>query len=157
MSTESGKALKDLASSIKTMTKPSPVNPHIVNSKTAAKALRFLIKTSSSEDFVLFEVMPTAMVAVQLMEVISCVEKIAESVHELASLARFKDANDQGQKPQDDSMEGPHHIISINGSSSCVLPSIEEDGTVLHGTNTDIIKGSKSKTNVRQMRQFLSF
>ena len=170
MSTESGKALKELASAIKSMIKPSSVNTHIVNSKTAAKALKFLLKTSSCEDFVLLEVMPTAMVAAQLVEVITCVEKIAESVHELASLAHFKDAKPE-QKPalgqpqqlqqtmqQFSGIEGPHHIITINGSSA-VLPevSIQECGTVVHVTNTDNIKGSKAKTNVREMRQYLSF
>lgn len=158
MSIESGKALKDLATAIKTMTKPSPVNPHIVKAKTAAQALKLLLKTSSCEDFILFEVMPTAMVAVQLVEVITCLEKIVESVHELAALARFKDAAvNPDQKPSSE-QEGPHHIIKINGLSSAVLPvvSIEASGNVVHVSNTNI-KVPKSKTNVRQMRPFLSF
>ena len=134
MSRESGKALKDLASTIKSMTKPTPinVNPHIVNSNTTAKALELLLKTSCSENFALWEVMLTAIVAVQLVEVITCVEKIAESVHELASLARFKDADPGEEEPADGQ---PHHIITINGSSA-VLP--EECGTVIHVTNANI-------------------
>lgn len=122
MSTELGKALKDLAFAIKSMTKPSPVNPHIVDSKTAAKALKLLLETGCSENFVLWEVLPTATVAVQLVEVISCVEKIAESVHELASLARFKEPT-----PEPESEQGPQ-----------LQQTMEECEIVVHVTSADI-------------------
>ncbi|MBA0666627.1 hypothetical protein Goklo_003016 [Gossypium klotzschianum] len=46
MSLESGKALKELALSIKTMVKPFPADIHIQNSKSAAKSLNSLLKSS---------------------------------------------------------------------------------------------------------------
>ncbi|XP_008450296.2 aluminum-activated malate transporter 2-like [Cucumis melo] len=91
MSTESGKALKDLASSIRTMTLPRLPNPHIEKSKAAAKDLKAALKIrpcNSSID--LLEIVPMATVASLLIDSISCIEKIAESVGELASLANFK-------------------------------------------------------------------
>ncbi|KAL6341994.1 hypothetical protein AAG906_038240 [Vitis piasezkii] len=170
MSTESGKALKELASAIKSMTKPCSVDPHIVNSKIAAESLKSLLETHFCEDVDLLELMPTAVVGSLLVEVITYVEEIAESVHELSSLAHFKDAKPEPEpepepkptieQPQQlqqtiqkfSGMDGPHHIITINGSLS-----IKASGTVVNVTRTDVIKGSKTKSNERQMRHVVSF
>lgn len=162
MSGESGKALKELASAIKNMTKPSSVDLHIANSKNAVKAFKLLLKPCSGGDVGLLEAMPTAIVAAQLAEVINCVEKIAEAVQQLALLARFKDADPEqrlelGQQQFSD-IEGPQHVITINGSPA-VFPeaSLKKCATVVYVTDTDHVKGSKAKTNVREMRQYLSF
>ena len=172
MSTESGKALKELASAIKSMTKPCSVDPHIVNSKIAAESLKSLLETHFCEDVDLLELMPTAVVGSLLVEVITYVEEIAESVHELSSLAHFKDAKPEPEpepeaepkptleQPQQlqqtiqkfSRMDGPHHIITISGSLS-----IKASGTVVNVTSTDVIKGSKTKSNERQMRHVFSF
>lgn len=91
MSIESGKALKDLASAIRTMTRPTFPNPHIEKSKAAAKNLKAALKIGPCDDGIdLLEIVPTATVASLLIDSISCIEKIAESVGELASLAHFK-------------------------------------------------------------------
>ena len=90
MSLESGKALKDLALAIKTMTEPCPVDPHIKNSKTASKRFQSLLELDLWEDLNLLEVIPVATVASLLSDIVVCTEKIAELVHELATLAHFE-------------------------------------------------------------------
>ncbi|KAA8549961.1 hypothetical protein F0562_001631 [Nyssa sinensis] len=90
MSLECGKALKELALAIKTMTLPSSAETHVANSKTAAKNLKSMLKSGLWEDTDLLEVMPVATVVSTLIDVVLCVEKIAESALELASLAHFK-------------------------------------------------------------------
>ena len=67
MSMESRKALKELAYAIKSMTKPCSIDPHIVNSKAAAKTLKSLLETHSCEDVDLLELMSTAVVGLCLM------------------------------------------------------------------------------------------
>ncbi|KAK9280301.1 hypothetical protein L1049_013989 [Liquidambar formosana] len=126
MSTECGKALKELASSIKTMTRPSSAETHIANSKTAAKNLKSLLKTGMWEDIDLLEVIPAATIASLLVDVVTCTEKIAESVDELASLAHFKSMDpiispEQPKLHQEttqpsSSIDKLHHVITIDGS-----------------------------------------
>ncbi|XP_059430262.1 aluminum-activated malate transporter 8-like [Corylus avellana] len=89
--TESGKALKELASELKKMTQPTLVNRHITNSKIAAENLKSLLNTTClCENDSLQEIIPTAAIALILMEIVPCIEKISEAFHELASLARFE-------------------------------------------------------------------
>ncbi|KDP36114.1 hypothetical protein JCGZ_08758 [Jatropha curcas] len=90
MSEESSKALRSLASSIKTMTNPSPASIHVENSKAAINELKVILKASSLEQADLFAIVPAATVASTLVEVVKCVDKLAESVEELANLAHFK-------------------------------------------------------------------
>lgn len=87
---ESGKALKELAAALKKMTRASSANPHIEYSKAAAERLKLLLKRGIWDDVNLLETIPSAAVASLLLEVVACVEKIAEAVHELASVAHFK-------------------------------------------------------------------
>ncbi|GAB2234884.1 hypothetical protein Droror1_Dr00004154 [Drosera rotundifolia] len=97
ISHETAKALKNLASSLKTMTKPSPfVKSHIENAKTAANDLKYMFKTSLWQDTNLADVIPPAAIASLLMEVVACTEKISEAVQELASLAGFENADEVG-------------------------------------------------------------
>ncbi|KAA8544344.1 hypothetical protein F0562_022388 [Nyssa sinensis] len=90
MSSECGKALKELALAIKTMTLPSLADPHIANSKIASKNLKALLKTQLWEDNDLLEMIPAATVASLLIDVVASTDKIAEAVHKLAFLAHFK-------------------------------------------------------------------
>ncbi|XP_057953201.1 aluminum-activated malate transporter 2-like [Malania oleifera] len=120
MSSESGKVLKELASAIKTMTQPSCTNPHIANSRTAAKTLKSSLKTSLYvwEDTNILELIPMATVASLLIDIVSCTEKISEAVHELASHAHFKTADPPTET--NSGMDGIHHVIKIDGSSTCI-------------------------------------
>jgi hypothetical protein len=73
------------------MTQPTSVNPHIANSKIAAEKLKSLLNTTClCENDSLQEIIPTAAVALILMDIVPCVEKISEAFHELASTAHFK-------------------------------------------------------------------
>ncbi|OMO82565.1 Aluminum-activated malate transporter [Corchorus capsularis] len=90
MSSECGKALKALSTSIKTMKDPSPANSHIENSKAAMKDLKFALKAASLEDSDDFlAIVPAATVASILVEIVNCVEKISEAVNELSLQAHF--------------------------------------------------------------------
>ncbi|KAL5575009.1 hypothetical protein UlMin_016708 [Ulmus minor] len=90
ISLETGKALKELASSMKKMTKSPSADVHVKSSKLAAKSLRSLLKSNLWENIDLLEAIPSVTVASILLDIVNCTEKIAESVHELASLANFK-------------------------------------------------------------------
>nr|POE67255.1 aluminum-activated malate transporter 2 [Quercus suber] len=87
---ESGKALRELASAVKKMNQPTSVNAHIENSKTAIENLKFMLDTYHLEDANLQEIIPSAEVALTLIDVVPCIVKIADAVQELASLAHFK-------------------------------------------------------------------
>ncbi|CAI9760884.1 unnamed protein product [Fraxinus pennsylvanica] len=144
ISLESGKALKDLAAAIKNMVHPCDAETHVKNSKAAANELKSIIESSSSlatED--LQEIMPTLVVSSVLIDIIKCVEKISESIHELSKKALFKKANStvtpekQQQKqllhfgivkPINDT-DCDHVVIEINGTS--------EDNSSARPTNKD--------------------
>ncbi|CAI9781389.1 unnamed protein product [Fraxinus pennsylvanica] len=128
MSSESGKALKELALAIKTMTMPSSPNPHVTNLQMASRNLKSFLKSDFCEDVNFLKIMPVAAVSSLLIETVNCVENIADAVNELASLANFKGSNSNGagqnssktqcrifeQPPED---ETPH-VISINEPTS---------------------------------------
>ncbi|XP_024028586.1 aluminum-activated malate transporter 2 [Morus notabilis] len=93
---ESGKLLKELAG---TMRKPINQYSSISSTcfsrsdllKTAAESLKTLLKGQSWwEQAVVFDVIPAAAVALQLIEVVTCAEKIAKAVHELTSTGTFE-------------------------------------------------------------------
>ncbi|XVF47000.1 hypothetical protein PTKIN_Ptkin03bG0074000 [Pterospermum kingtungense] len=120
---ESGKAMKELATAIRTMTRPSSDCPHIAKARNAANSLKSLLKSGLSEDIDLLEILAVASVASLLLDVLSCTEKISESIHELASLAHFKslepdgkpNINQQGQRqPSSNAIDvTPHHVITV--------------------------------------------
>ncbi|XP_050291010.1 aluminum-activated malate transporter 7-like [Quercus robur] len=55
---ESGKALRELASAVKKMNQPTSVNAHIENTKTAIENLKFMLDTYHLEDANLQEIIP---------------------------------------------------------------------------------------------------
>lgn len=87
MSTESSKTLTELAMAIRTMTTPSPTNPHI----DAAIAATIKLKVATSEEGIAVPlVIESAMIATILADIVRYVHQIAISVQELARLADFK-------------------------------------------------------------------
>ncbi|KAM7522607.1 hypothetical protein LguiA_012509 [Lonicera macranthoides] len=90
ISVESGKAMKELALAIKTTTRRPSANSHVENLKIESKNLKSLLNSGIWEETDLLKMMPVATVASLLLDIAICVEDIAESVHELASLAHFK-------------------------------------------------------------------
>ncbi|PRQ32618.1 putative aluminum-activated malate transporter [Rosa chinensis] len=132
--TESGKALKELAAALKKMTRSSSADSHIACSKAAVESLKLLsLKRGIWKDADLLETIPSAAVASLLIEVVACVEKIAEAVHELASVAHFK--TEQPQLLQEPALSEEYHVaITIdrnsteglpkNGSSDCITTNV---------------------------------
>lgn len=144
MSLESGKALKELAASMRAMTSPSSATPHITKSKLAANSLKSLLNTNTaalmcqdtSSD--LLDLIPAATVASLLVDVVYCTEKIDKSIHELASLAKFKSVKQkEDEKPKLQRQEamvqprllsfGPHHVVTIRQTSLCRQKSNEDE------------------------------
>ncbi|KAK6126503.1 hypothetical protein DH2020_039737 [Rehmannia glutinosa] len=96
MSTESGKALKELSLAIKKMTCPSSSSSssssssaHTQNYRAATDDLKNILQNSSSKAD-LQEIMPLLVIASVLIDITSFVDKIALSVHELSQKACFK-------------------------------------------------------------------
>jgi len=125
MSIETGKALKQLSISIHKMIPPTSAETHIATSMIYATNLRSMIKTKLWEDTNLFEVVPVVTVASLLLDVVSSTEKLAESIQELSTLAKFKNkeskvaADDKKDVPQTCSdSSGPQHVIIINQPST---------------------------------------
>ncbi|XP_027343355.1 aluminum-activated malate transporter 2-like [Abrus precatorius] len=131
MSTETGKALKELAVAMHKMVPPSAADPHIAKSKIAATNLRSIIKTGLWEDTNLFEVIPVLTVASLLVDVVSYTEKLEESIQELSTLAKFKNKDDKEDPKRPHQEEAPkpcccdniglHHVITINQPSAVNL------------------------------------
>ncbi|KAL8483478.1 hypothetical protein ACS0TY_026241 [Phlomoides rotata] len=87
MSSECGKALKELGWAVEKMTRPAGL--HEPSLKIASKNLHSLLKSGFCT-ISLSEVIPVAAVASLLNDTVLCVEEIADAIHELSSLARFK-------------------------------------------------------------------
>lgn len=122
MSSESSHALKNLALAIRTMTSSSVAETHIVIAKTAADNLKILLKTNPWQQTDILEIIPVATVASLLIEVVSCTAKIAESVQELASLAKFKSPDDEDASKSD--VQNTERVLrspSIEGSHGLVI------------------------------------
>ena len=131
MSEETGKALKEIAVSIQKMIPPSAAYPHIAQSKIAAMNLKSMLKSGLWEGTNLFEAIPVVTVASLLVDVVSCTERLAESIQELSTLAKFKNMNSivsaehpncphQEEDPQPCYQwnSGPHDVITINQTSN---------------------------------------
>ncbi|KAK3025187.1 hypothetical protein RJ639_044357 [Escallonia herrerae] len=130
MSLESGKALKELALAVKTMTRPSSVDSHVANLKISTKNLRCLLKSGLGNDTDLLKVIPVTTVASLLIDVAMSVEEITASVKELASLAHFK------QKAKDTSLtlEKRHGVIKslskVNAADVVITVDSENGSSV---------------------------
>lgn len=137
MSSESGKALKELAWALKTMTKPcSAASCHITKSRAAANNLKSLLKTNAallgSEGIHLLDIVPAVTVASLLSDVVSYAEQIENSIQELSSFShvQFKSAEPtKALQPCNSSASStndnvPHLVITIPK-----LPSQQEIGS----------------------------
>ncbi|XP_012828642.1 PREDICTED: aluminum-activated malate transporter 8-like, partial [Erythranthe guttata] len=92
LSTESGEALRELATALKNKTFPSAAaETHIKNSKSAAEELKRVLENSSllPTKLDLQEIMPLLVTSSVLIDVVACVERIAVSVNELSEKAGF--------------------------------------------------------------------
>ncbi|KAL0703613.1 hypothetical protein Bca4012_070038 [Brassica carinata] len=90
MSSESGKSLKEMSISLKKMTKSSSADIHVLNSQSACKTLSTLLKSGILNDVEPLQLISLTTTVSLLIDIVNLTEKISESVHELASAARFK-------------------------------------------------------------------
>ncbi|XP_020215358.1 aluminum-activated malate transporter 2 [Cajanus cajan] len=105
MSLESSKALKELGSSIRTMTRPSSSDTHVASAKAAMKSLKSLLKSNSWKETNLLSLIPVVTVASLLIDIVEFTEKIADLVNDLATLTQFGTENtNQAPKPP----QSPH-------------------------------------------------
>ncbi|XAR69829.1 hypothetical protein NMG60_11001554 [Bertholletia excelsa] len=122
MSSDSGRALKELASAFRTMTIPSSVHLHIETSKAAAAQLEIAMEAASRESCSnLLEIVPAIMVFSTLTSIIECIEKIAESINELSRMAHFKrvdpDEPDLNCRVSSEPVgDGDHVVIPVDAS-----------------------------------------
>ncbi|EXC36055.1 Aluminum-activated malate transporter 2 [Morus notabilis] len=127
ISSECGKALKELASTMKKMIRSSALaQPHITKSKDTLENLKTMLKSGQIwKDSDILEITPAAAVASLLMEVVSWTEKVAEAVCELESLAHFKSPKPRvtpEDLPQEIIIGAPDdHVITIDGPSDRCL------------------------------------
>ncbi|XVE75863.1 hypothetical protein DITRI_Ditri12bG0125700 [Diplodiscus trichospermus] len=140
MSAECGKALKALATAVKTMTDPYSANSHVENSKAAMKDLEFALKATSIDNADFLEIVPAATVASILVEIIKCVEKISEAVHELSHQAHFNKTVESTASPEKPQQQLLHRGI--------IQPVSDADGNdnvviVIHEMSTDSPENEK--------------
>ncbi|KAG5556448.1 hypothetical protein RHGRI_006896 [Rhododendron griersonianum] len=132
MSLESGKALKELALAIKTFAPPSSVDVYIESSKRAMDELKTVLEAVSRKGDDLLGMIPSLNVSSILTDIVKCVEKIDESIHELSRQAQFKNAVVGTVSPAKPRLlhrgivkltnghdgDGNHVIVSVHGTSS---------------------------------------
>ncbi|KAI7751552.1 hypothetical protein M8C21_030986, partial [Ambrosia artemisiifolia] len=95
MSSEVGKALKELGNSMKLMVHPSTSYVHIENCKKAGDELNINLKMSMvAEREDILESIPVIAATSILVDIIKCVEKISEAIEELSKQAHFKKPKD---------------------------------------------------------------
>ncbi|GKV31937.1 hypothetical protein SLEP1_g40590 [Rubroshorea leprosula] len=138
MSTESGMVLRALATAIKAMTEPSSANPHLENAKAAVEDLQTALKCVFLEASDLLAIVPAAMVASILVEIVKYVENISVAVYELSKQARFK----TGEHPV--SPEKPLQPLIHRATVNPVFDS-ESNHVVItvHETSTDFTEKEK--------------
>ncbi|PIN10648.1 hypothetical protein CDL12_16769 [Handroanthus impetiginosus] len=90
MTSECSIALRELAMGINTMTCSLSADSWVLNAKAAAKEFKSSLKTDLWSDTDLLDIVPAITVASLIIDIVSCTVKIANAVHELASLSNFK-------------------------------------------------------------------
>ncbi|OVA07151.1 Aluminum-activated malate transporter [Macleaya cordata] len=152
MSFESGKALRELATGIRTMTHPNAAEIHLEVSKAAEDDLKTTLKTALLEDIDLLHVIPAATVASLLVEIIACTEKIAEAVNELSRLVKFKniDPTVTPEKPQI-LHRGTVNPVLDTGSPAHVCITVSELPAADHSTPAQLPENA-NKTHEEPMK-----
>ncbi|KAI7744935.1 hypothetical protein M8C21_016834, partial [Ambrosia artemisiifolia] len=100
MSSEAGKALKELAQSVKTFSWPSNCSMHLQTCKKAVDEVNMMLKASMVGEFDVLEIIPIITVASILIEIVKCVETIFVAIEELSEQAHFKKSLNDGEKSQ---------------------------------------------------------
>nr|GMD89691.1 aluminum-activated malate transporter 8-like [Ipomoea batatas] len=170
MCSESTKALRELSSTLKTMTHPSPaIQTHLQTSKAAIADLRAALQASpaAGAGADLFSIIPVLAVASILTDIAACVDKISESTEELSVKARFKkpgkaDNNSSAPAPAPELQllhrgtvnpvaedEGGYVAVAISGKSQD-SPEIGNSNPPEDGTKKIIGKSSEANNIVNK-------
>ncbi|XP_076907627.1 aluminum-activated malate transporter 8-like [Bidens hawaiensis] len=103
MSSEAGKALKELSKSVKSFSYPSNCTTHLQTCQKAIDEVNTMLKASMVGEFDVLEIIPVITVASTLTEIVKCVETILVAIEELSKQAHFKESLNNAEKLQ------PHH------------------------------------------------
>ncbi|KAI3794815.1 hypothetical protein L1987_37454 [Smallanthus sonchifolius] len=100
MSYEAGKALKELALSLKSFSYPSNCTMHLQTCQKAVDEVNTTLKASMVGEFDVLEIIPLITIVSILIEIVKCVETIFVAVEELSEQAHFKKLTCDGEKSQ---------------------------------------------------------
>nr|XP_043633269.1 aluminum-activated malate transporter 8-like [Erigeron canadensis] len=98
MSMEAGKALKELALSIKSFSYPSNSIMHLQTSKKMVKEVKTTLQTSLVGEWDLLETIPIITVASILIDIVKCIDSIFVAVEGLSEQARFTKSLNESEK-----------------------------------------------------------
>lgn len=100
MSSEAGKALKELSKSVKSFSYPSNCTTHLQTCQKAIDEVNTTLKASMVGEFDVLEIIPVITVASTLTEIVKCVETILVAIEELSKQAHFKKPLNDAEKLQ---------------------------------------------------------
>ncbi|CDY30563.1 BnaA04g15700D [Brassica napus] len=139
MSLESGKAMKEMSVSLTKMIKPSSSDLHVRNAQSACKSLTSLLHSGILKEVESQELISLLTAISLLIDIINLTENILESLHELASAARFKDK-----------IESPIFAEKPNSKSIvCGWATKGQDDHVVTIVNDDCCNGNTSEKGNR--------
>ncbi|KAL5787003.1 hypothetical protein ACOSP7_003952 [Xanthoceras sorbifolium] len=136
------------------MSEPFPANAYVESSNSAANDLKIALESASLKNIVDIQaILPSATVASILIEIVSCVEKISEALHELSNLAHFK--KKEATVTLDDHAKPPHNLLhrgSVNpvldGESNRVVITINETTDSPENENPSTKSGGSTTSSV---------
>ncbi|KAI3706564.1 hypothetical protein L6452_24391 [Arctium lappa] len=129
MSLEVGKALKELALSMKLMIYPSTASIHMENCKKAVDELNTTLQASKVETWDIVETIPVIATTSILVNIIKCVETIYEAIEELSKQAHFKNLKDISSDIND---KKRHFIIQHGGTVKPVEDGNNEEWVAIN-------------------------
>ncbi|XP_076883200.1 aluminum-activated malate transporter 8-like [Bidens hawaiensis] len=100
MSSEAGKALKELSKSVKSFSYPSNCTTHLQTCQKAIDEVNTMLKASMVGEFDVLEIIPVITVASTLTKIVKCVETILVATEELSKQAHFKKSLNDAEKLQ---------------------------------------------------------
>lgn len=128
MSSESGKAMKEMSNSLKKMTKPSSCDLHVQNARTACKSLTNLLNSGILKEVEPLELISLLTATSLLIDIINLTEKILESLYELASAAKFKNKIEPPLFSEKTNAKSIVCVRPIKCYDDHVVTIIEDDG-----------------------------
>lgn len=113
ISSETGKALKEISVAVKTMTRQRHPDIHLNNARKCVVELKSHLQDHvlwmSNEDFL--SILPCGTVASLLIDVVDCTEKVAEAVNELARLVNFKPERRPSARIEPTLHDSSRHVV----------------------------------------------